>query len=107
MPDRPASPAIVNRLIGFTAVGLLVFIAAVLGFLGLAFSGTIHRPLPVVPQFPEPQVTANERVERIQLEAGQRARIAAKYGGVPIGEAMRMVAARGPHAYDPVTGPKP
>jgi len=108
MAERAENPGVDNRAVGFTAIAVLVFLAAVLGFFALAFSGTINRPFPIMQYFPQPQVTQNEAVQRLHLEDAQRMRIAGQNNGaLPIIEAMRQVAARGAKAYDPVTEAPP
>jgi hypothetical protein len=98
-----------------------IVIAAVAGFLGfvsLSMTGVFFYLRSAVPEafkapvehpFPEPELQKNPHADLQDFERDQRATLSG-YGWVdrskgiariPIEQAMRMIAARGPHAYDP------
>ena len=102
-----------------------IVIAAVAGFLGfvaLSVTGLFFYLRSTAPgvfkaavehQFPEPTLEKSPQDDLKRFERDQRAALSG-YGWVdrpkglvriPIGEAMRIVAARGDHAYDPLDPP--
>jgi hypothetical protein len=96
------SPQVRTRVIVTIMLGMLVFLVAVAFGLALFFPGRIGvRFVPRHP-FPLPAVIPNERAERLSLEARQRRELNGAQGRMPINQAMLDIAARGPHAFDPV-----
>jgi hypothetical protein len=57
---------------------------------------------PVRRAFTSPAVIPDEKAERISLEQKQKALLNGAEGRMPIAEAMKAVAAKGSHAFDPV-----
>jgi hypothetical protein len=90
------------RTIATLLLAILVMLAAVGFGLTLFFPGRIGMDHAVAHRFPSPTVIPDERAVRLQLEARQRHDLAGAHGRIPIEEAMRAVAARGAHAFDPV-----
>lgn len=80
-------------------LALLTLIA--FGFM-LIFANRVGVSYAVRHDFPAPAVIPNERSERLAMEAGQRRVLAGQDGRMPIEQAMQAIAARGPHAFDPV-----
>jgi hypothetical protein len=107
---RPQPPDVANRIVIAAAAGFLGLV--LLSMTGLffylrtavpgAFKATVEHP------FPEPELQKNPQVDLQNFERDQRATLSG-YGWVnqpkgivriPVEQAMRMIAARGPHAYD-------
>ncbi len=119
MTKRPrhkplASSAVNIRAIAATAAGIVLFLAATLGGLGLVFRGTVPREAAAPPEnFPQPQLqTAPADDLRSQL-ATQNARLTGYRWAnadhtevaIPITRAMELIAQRGERAYDPLQLP--
>ena len=98
------SPAVSTRAVVLATAGILIILAAIaFGFAPIfrdrvGITAVERRPLPA------PGVTPNQRAERETLEAQQRAALAGAGGRMPIEAAMRAIAAKGEHAFDPVGG---
>lgn len=91
------------RVVAIVAGILLVLSLIAFGFeplfrdrIGQTF--TVHRP------FPAPAVIPGERAQRLALEAKQKRDLNGAHGRMPIDAAMKAIAAKGPHAFDPVGG---
>jgi hypothetical protein len=101
---------------------ILLAVAGFLGFVALTMAGAFFflkagapdalRP-PVEHRFPEPVLQKTPQADLKHFELEQRMALSA-YGWVdrskglvriPVGEAMRIIAARGEHAYDPLDPP--
>ncbi len=108
----PQPPDINNRAVLATVGGFLVFVA--LAIAGLLVVLKTQAPDAMVPRtehgFPSPVLQKAPQNDLAQFEAAQRAALSG-YGWVdrdrgiariPIEEAMRMIVARGAHAYDPL-----
>lgn len=99
---RGESPNVNTRRVVAIVAGVLIFVALVsFGFRALfgdriGQTYTVHRP------FPAPAVIAGEREERLLLEAKQRGDLNGGHGRMPIGAAMKSIAAKGTGAFDPV-----
>ncbi|HEX3754936.1 MAG TPA: hypothetical protein VHV26_07655 [Rhizomicrobium sp.] len=91
-----------TRTVAFVLAAVLAMLALV-GF-GLTpfFSNRVGVNFVVAHGFPSPAVIADERVQRLRLEARQRRELAGADGRMPITQAMSAVAARGDRAFDPV-----
>ena len=62
-----------------------------------------HRPdLHCAHPFPAPTLIAAERAQRLALEAPQKRDLQGARGRTPIDLAMKAIAAKGPHAFDPL-----
>lgn len=83
------------------AAGLAMLAAAGFG-LTLFFADRIGEDHAVGHSFPSPAVIPDELAVRLRLEARQRRDLAGAHGRMPIEQAMRTIAARGDHAFDPV-----
>ena len=110
----PQSPAVHTTAILLVVGGFLVFvaisIAAVLAFLKTeapgAFAPKNERP------FPPPALQTAPQNDLVNFEAPQRARLNGydwadpghTMARIPIDEAMRLIIARGPKAYDRIGG---
>jgi hypothetical protein len=83
-------------------MGLLILVMVV------AFGLTIFFPdrigVRFVPRhtFPAPAVIPDERGQRLGLQARQQRALNGAGGRLPIAAAMRQIASRGDHAFDPV-----
>lgn len=111
----PQSPEVATRKVVFSAVGFLGFVALSMAilflYLKLAAPGAFI-PLQQTP-FPQPALQDHPREDLKRFEQQQRATLTG-YGWVdrskglariPIDQAMRVIAARGAHAYDPLDQP--
>jgi hypothetical protein len=104
-PDIPVRAVLVAA-----CATLLLVIGAVIG-LDAVYRAYVPNPAPPPPQtFPEPRVHPYESEELRRLLAEQRARLG-RYAWVdrdkgvveiPIEQAMRLIAEKGAHAYDPI-----
>jgi hypothetical protein len=107
---RPQPPDVANRIVIAAAAGFLGFV--LLSMTGVffylrsavpgAFRVTVEHP------FPKPELQKNPQADLQDFERDQRATLS-NYDWVdqpngiariPIEQAMQMIAARGPHAYD-------
>jgi hypothetical protein len=107
MAEQTRNTGIAVRPVSFIAAGIVAALALAVGLLAFSFHDRIGERQPAIAGFPEPSVRTDERAERLSLEKIQRNRLAGRNGGIPIGEAMQMIVARGAKAYDPVTGAAP
>jgi hypothetical protein len=103
MPEgfTPESASIATRAIVLTVIviiGLLIAVAFGLKHIYPERLGIAHV---AVPAFPAPGVRPDEGAERQALETQQRARLSGADGHMSIDDAMRAIAAKGPHAFDP------
>ena len=104
-----------NRAVLAIVGGFLLFVAAAITGLLLflhsqapsVFSPRVER------QFPSPQLQTSPEVDLARLAAAQQARPSGyawsdrghDIARIPIEDAMRLVAQRGAHAYDPIPAP--
>jgi hypothetical protein len=108
----PQPPDVAANIIVVTVAGFLGFVALTMaGAYFFLKAGAPHalRP-PVEHRFPEPVLQKDPQADLKRFEFEQRKALSA-YGWVdrsqglvriPIKEAMRIIAARGEHAYDPL-----
>lgn len=82
---------------------LIVLILIAFGFQPF-FSDRIAQAESATHPFPPPAVISGERAQRLALENKQRRDLAGAHGRVPIEAAMRAIAAKGSHAFDPIGG---
>jgi hypothetical protein len=122
MPDKkmggrtlPQSPEVATWTVVLCAVGFLAF--TVLSMAVLFFYLKVSAPGAFSPvqqsSFPQPALQTQPREEFRNFERQQRAMLSG-YGWIdksnglvriPIEDAMRVIAGRGPHAYDPLEQP--
>lgn len=101
---RGESPNVGTRTIVLIVAGILVALVIIgFGFQPI-FHDRIGQTSAMRHPFPAPAVTPNERAERLALEARQRKDLAGGHGRMPIGAAMKAIAAKGTHAFDPIGG---
>lgn len=98
---------------GVRTSAVLLVIAAILAALvtiafGLEifFQNRIGITTVVSHQLPAPGVRPDERAQRLALEREQNSELAGKDGRLPIATAMQAIAAKGPHAFDPLGATK-
>lgn len=105
--DQLAPPGVATRPVIVAAVGVLVFLAAAIGGLGLVFYAAVPREPATPPKdFPPPRLQAHAPADLQALLARQRQALRA----YPIERAMQEIAVRGEHAYEPIAssaGAKP
>jgi hypothetical protein len=89
-------------LVASAMLGILVLLVAVAFGLMLFFPNRIGVRFVPHSAFPAPAVVPDERAQRLALEARQRRALNGADGRLPIEQAMREIAARGAHAFDPV-----
>ena len=95
---RGESPQVrTKRVTVIVSVILALLVAIAFGFQAL-FPDRIGQTFAVSRGFPAPAVIANERAERLALEARQKSKLHA----IHIEAAVKTIAAKGPHAFDPV-----
>lgn len=87
------------RVVAIVAGIMAVLMLVAFGFQAL-FRDRIGQTYTVKHAFPAPAVIANERGERLAIEAAQKR----KLRDIHIDAAMKAVAAKGPRAFDPVGG---
>jgi hypothetical protein len=97
-----ASPEVRTRLVVVTMAGILVALAVIAFGLQLVFPDRISATSAERHVFPAPGVRRDEGAERLALEAAQRAAPLGGGGRMSIADAMRAIAAKGPHAFDPI-----
>lgn len=113
----PATPDVASRVVIITVGGFLLFVAiAMCGifiYLKAAAPGALQHPSER--PFPQPTLQKAPQQDLLQFETQQRAQLSG-YGWtdrnqglakIPIEDAMRIIAARGEHAYDPIGGSPP
>lgn len=99
---RGESPAVQTYAVVLTAIGILAVLTMIaLGFEPM-FRDRIHRTYVEQHKFPAPGVIPDERAEREALESRQRAALGDAGGRLPIDAAMRAIADKGEHAFDPI-----
>jgi hypothetical protein len=102
---RLPSPDVRTRLVVLTMAGILVALVTIAFGARLLFPDRIGATSAERHALPSPGVGPNERAERLRLEATQRAALEGAGGRITIAEAMRQIAAKGPHAFDPIDAP--
>jgi hypothetical protein len=89
-------------VVALTMGGILILLATVAFGLTLFFHDRIGSRFVLRHAFPAPAVIPDERAQRLALEARQRHILEGAGRPMPINQAMKEIAARGPHAFDPV-----
>lgn len=105
-PDlgRGESPQVNTRRVLVIVAGIIAFIVIVGFGFELIFPDRIGETYSVQHSFPSPSVIATERTQRLALESRQKRDLAGAHGRIPIEAAMKAIAAKGPHAFDPIEG---
>lgn len=103
---RRETPEVKTRTVLLLTAGILVFLVVIAFGVGALFPGRIGRAGVTQHQQPLPGVIPNERSVRLSLEAKQRQDLNGGRGRIPVEEAMQAIAAKGPHAFDPIGAPK-
>lgn len=101
---RGESPTVNTRRVVAIVAGVLIFVAAVSLGLQVLFPNRIGQSYTVHHAFPAPAVIPAERQQRLALEAKQRKDLNGAHGRMPIEAAMKAIAAKGTHAFDPLGG---
>ena len=85
------------------AAGLLVFLGVSMAVLAWIYFAAVPAEAIAPAHLPAPEATPDQGLQIQALLEQQRQRLNA--GAIPIDRAMAAVAAKGAHAYDPVTMP--
>lgn len=101
---RGESPRVRTRVIVLIVVGMIAFLVLISFGFQLLFPSRVGVSYAERKAFPAPAVIPDERAERLALEAKQRRDLNGGHGRMPIGAAMKAIAAKGQHAFDPVGG---
>ncbi len=113
----PETPDVHNRVVITTIGGFLLFVAismaGILLYLKADAPGALKRP--GEHQFPQPALQKEPQNDLRQFENLQRAELSAyrwvdrdkQVVKIPIEDAMRIIAARNEHGYDPLEPPGP
>ena len=103
---RGESPQVSARAVALIIAGILVVLVLVAFGFEAIFRDRIGQTYVVRHPFPAPAVIPNERAERLALEAKQKKELDGAGGRMPIGDAMKTIAAKGDRAFDPIgSGP--
>jgi len=98
------SPQVSTVRVVMIVAGMLAILSAIaFGFQAL-FHDRIAQTYTVQHPFPAPAIMSAERAQRLALEARQRRDLNGAHGRMPIDAAMKAIASRGTHAFDPVGG---
>lgn len=101
---RGESPQVGTRTVLVIVAGMVVILSLIaFGFQPL-FRDRIGESFVARHGFPGPAVIADERGERERLDAEQLRDLHGAHGRMPIDAAMKTIAAKGAHAFDPVGG---
>lgn len=103
---RHEPPAVRTRSVLLITAGILVALTAIAWGLELFFAERVGVAIVYRAPFPAPGVTPDEREERAMLERKQRDLLGGAGGRMPIEQAMRAIAAKGAHAFDPIETPR-
>jgi len=101
---RGESPNVGTRAVVAIIAGILVVLVVVAFGFQTIFRDRIGQTHAERHPFPAPAVIPNERAERLALEAKQKKDLAGAHGRMPIDAAMKAIAAKGDHAFDPLGG---
>ncbi len=101
-PTPRENPQVDTRKVVTAIAGALILVVATAFGFTLVFGDHIGVRFVARHAFPAPAVIPNERAQRLTLEARQRKLLAGAHGRMPIESAMRLIAARGAQAFDPV-----
>jgi hypothetical protein len=84
--------------------GIIVILSAIAFGFQPMFRDRIGQSFVVRHGFPGPAVIPDERAQRERLDAEQLRDLNGAHGRMPIDAAMKAIAAKGAHAFDPVGG---
>jgi len=98
------SPQVNTRAILKIIAGLVAALVLISFGLELFFQGRVGQTFTVSHRFPAPGVVPHERAQRRALEAMQQRDLNGAGGRMPIAAAMKAIAAKGQHAFEPVRG---
>ncbi|HEX3809537.1 MAG TPA: hypothetical protein VHW02_07520 [Rhizomicrobium sp.] len=98
------SPQVRTRAVVLILAGILALLVLVAFGFETIFQRDIGQTFTVRHSFPAPAVIPDERAQRLALQAAQRRQLNGAGGRMPIDRAMKAIAAKGAHAFDPVTG---
>lgn len=112
MPDRarPERPDVATGPVVWSALGFLAFVGLALAGLLIYFRAFVPGHIAVAPDmFAAPRLQVAPRADRADLQAKQAAQLrgyawidrSAGTARIPIEDAMAILAAKGPAAYDP------
>lgn len=113
MDDRvmPQPPGVATRAVVYFALGFMAFVAVTMTGLYVYLKASMPGPLiAATHEFPQPRLQTDPRKDLARYEREQ-SKILSSYGWIdrprdlihiPIADAMRIVAGRGPRAYDGV-----
>jgi hypothetical protein len=96
------SPSVNARAVLLVTAGILALLVAIAFGLEVFFHDRVGRTFVALHPLPPPGVSPSERALRIELETKQRAALNGAGGRMPIDDAMQAIAAKGPHAFDPI-----
>jgi hypothetical protein len=99
---RAESPQVRTWRVTAIVAGILVILVAIAFGFQLLFADRIGRTGVVAHGFPAPAVIPDEGAQRRALEARQRQALDGGGGRLPIDAAMKAIAGRGQHAFDPI-----
>jgi hypothetical protein len=96
------APAVATRAVIMTTIGILVILIAIAFGFQLMFRDRIGKTYVDRHSLPSPGVVPDERGRREALQERQRAALAGAGSRLLIDAAMRAIADKGEHAFDPV-----
>jgi hypothetical protein len=103
---RGESPDVRTRAVVLIVAGIMLLLAIIAFGFQAIFHDRIRQTFAVRHTFPAPAVIPDERAERLALEAKQKQDLNGAHGRMPIDAAMKAIAAKGSHAFDPIgSGP--
>ena len=102
--DPPESAQVRAKVVAAIVGGILVVLIIIAFGFQPIFSNRIAQAKPATHPFPSPAVIFGERAQRLALESMQRRDLAGAHDRMPINAAMRAIAAKGAHAFDPIGG---
>lgn len=101
---RGEAPTVATRTIVLIVAGILVTLILIAFGFQTIFRDRIGQTYAVRHPFPAPAVIPDERAERLALQARQEQDLKGAHGRMPIDAAMKAIAAKGEHAFDPIGG---
>lgn len=103
---RGESPQVATRSVVAVVAGIMVILLVIAFGFQPMFRDRIGQTFVVRHGFPGPAVIPNERAERERLDAEQIGDLNGGHGRMRITVAMKIIAAKGANAFDPVgSGP--
>jgi hypothetical protein len=96
------SPQVHTRAVVAIVAGILVILVLIAFGFEIPFHSRIGQTFVARHRFPSPAVIPNERADRMALQARDRRDLNGAHGRMSIDLAMKMIAAKGANAFDPV-----